>query len=63
MLRISKRYRVALTVHDAVMVVVPEKEVKEAETYIQECMQWRPSWASTLPLACELGVGKSYGEC
>ena len=63
MLRISKRYRVALTVHDAVMAVVPEKEVKEAETYIQECMQWRPSWASTLPLACELGVGKSYGEC
>ena len=63
MLRISKRYRVALTVHDAVMAVVPEKEVKEAEIYIQECMQWRPSWASTLPLACELGVGKSYGEC
>ena len=63
MLRISKRYKVALTVHDAVMAVVPEEEVEEAKIYIQECMQWRPSWASTLPLACELGVGKSYGEC
>ena len=63
MLHISKRYKVALTVHDAVMAVVPEEEVEEAKTYIQECMQWRPSWASTLPLACELGVGKSYGEC
>lgn len=63
MLRISKRYRVALTVHDAVMAVVPEEQEKEALLYINECMRWRPSWASTLPLACELGMGKSYGDC
>lgn len=63
MLRMAKRYKVALTVHDAVMVVVPDNEVEEAKQHVQECMQWRPSWAETLPLACELGVGKSYGEC
>lgn len=63
MLRISKRYRVALTVHDAVMAVVPEGQEKEALLYINECMRWRPSWATTLPLACELGMGKSYGDC
>lgn len=63
MLRISKRYRVALTVHDAVMAVVPEEQAKEALLYINECMRWRPSWAATLPLACELGMGKSYGDC
>ena len=63
MLRISKRYRVALTVHDAVMAVVPEQEVKDGLLYINECMRWRPSWADTLPLACELGIGKSYGDC
>ena len=63
MLRMAKRYKVALTVHDAVMVVVPDNEVEEAKKYVEECMQWRPSWAETLPLACELGVGKSYGEC
>ena len=63
MLRISKRYRVALTVHDAVMAVVPEGQEKEALFYINECMRWRPSWATTLPLACELGIGKSYGDC
>jgi DNA polymerase len=63
MLRISKRYRVALTVHDAVMAVVPEEQEKEALLYINECMRWRPSWATTLPLACELGMGKSYGDC
>lgn len=63
MLRISKRYRVALTVHDAVMAVVPEGQEKEALLYINECMRWRPSWATTLPLACELGMGRSYGDC
>ena len=63
MLKMSKHYKVALTVHDAVMVVVPDNEVEEAKKYVEECMRWRPSWAETLPLACELGVGKSYGEC
>jgi len=61
MLKIAQRYKVALTVHDAVMAVVKEEEQDEALAYIQECMTWRPSWAQTLPLACEIGVGKSYG--
>jgi DNA polymerase len=63
MLRIAKRYRVALTVHDAVMSVVKEAEQDEAMMYINECMKWRPKWAQELPLACELGVGYSYGDC
>ena len=63
MLKIAQRYKVALTVHDAVMAVAKEEEKDEAVAYIQECMTWRPSWALTLPLACEIGVGKSYGEC
>jgi DNA polymerase len=63
MLRIAKRYRVVLTVHDAVMAVVREEEKEEAMVYIDECMKWRPEWAQTLPLTCELGVGHHYGEC
>jgi DNA polymerase I-like protein with 3'-5' exonuclease and polymerase domains len=63
MLRIAKRYKVVLTVHDAVMCVVPEAEAKEALSYVNECMRWRPSWAETLPLACELGMGVNYDEC
>jgi DNA polymerase len=63
MLRISKRYNVALTVHDAVLAVVKEAEQKEAMRYIDECMKWRPSWAESLPLTCELGTGKTYGDC
>lgn len=63
MIRISKRYRVVLTVHDAIACVAPEADAAEAQRYVEECMRWRPDWATTLPLNCESGVGKSYGDC
>jgi len=63
MINISKKYRVVLTVHDAVACVVPEAEVEEAMQYVMECMRWTPEWASGLPVNCEAGYGKSYGEC
>ena len=63
MLRISKRYKVALTVHDAVMAVVKEEEHDDAIRYVAECMSWRPKWAQTLPLACEIGAGNNYSDC
>jgi DNA polymerase len=63
MLRIAKRYKVVLTVHDAVACIAPIAEAKEAQAYVEECMSWRPSWAQGLPLACESGVGASYGDC
>jgi DNA polymerase I-like protein with 3'-5' exonuclease and polymerase domains len=63
MLLIGKKYRVVLTVHDAVACLAPTEEVLEAQQYVEECMKTRPAWAQTLPLSCESGVGKSYGEC
>jgi superfamily II DNA or RNA helicase len=63
MLRIAKRYKVVLTVHDAVACIAPEGEREEAMRYVEESMAWRPSWASGLPLACEAGWGASYGDC
>ena len=63
MLLIAKKYRVVLTVHDAVACIAPEEEASEARQYVEQCMRTRPSWAQTLPLDCESGVGKSYGEC
>lgn len=63
MIRIAKRYRVVLTVHDAVACVVKEEEVDEALAYVEECMRWVPDWAEGLPLNCEAGYGKSYGDC
>jgi DNA polymerase len=63
MLKIGNKYRAVLTVHDAVAALVPEADVKEGQEYIEQCMRWRPTWAQTLPLNCESGAGKSYGEC
>lgn len=63
MVRMSKKYRVVLTVHDAVACLVPEAEAKEAQEYIEKCMRWTPEWATGLPLNCESGIGKNYGEC
>ena len=63
MVRISKCYRVVLTVHDAVACIAPEAEAEEAQRYVEECMRWRPKWADGLPLNCESGVGKNYGDC
>jgi len=63
MLRVSKRYKVVLTVHDAVAIIAPEAEAKQAQAYLEECMSWNPKWATGLPLSCESGMGVSYGDC
>jgi DNA polymerase len=63
MLRIAKRYQPVLTVHDAIAIIAPEDEADEARAYVEECMSWRPKWAPGLPLACESGMGVSYGDC
>jgi len=63
MLEINKKYRVVLTVHDAVACVVLEGEALEASTYIKTCMRTPPAWALGLPLNCELGVARTYGDC
>lgn len=63
MLRVAKKYKVAMTVHDAIGCVVPEAEVETAKEYVELCMKLRPQWAQELPLNCEAGYGKSYGDC
>ena len=63
MLRISKKYKVVLTVHDAIAIVCRDVDVEEARHYVEECMRWVPEWAEGLPVNCESGVGKSYGDC
>jgi DNA polymerase I-like protein with 3'-5' exonuclease and polymerase domains len=63
MAKIAKRYKVVLTVHDAIACIAPTEEVKEAQKYVEECMRWRPEWAATLPLNCESGIGDNYGDC
>jgi DNA polymerase len=63
MLLIRKKYPPVLTVHDSVVVSVPEDEVEEAQSYVERCMRYVPDWAEGLPLDCESGVAKAYGDC
>jgi len=63
MLMIAKKYRVVMTVHDAIAIIAPEAEAETAKEYIELCMRLRPKWALDLPLNCEAGYGKSYGDC
>jgi len=63
MLRIAKKYPVVLTVHDSIACCVPDEQVDEAQRYVEGCMRWTPDWAEGLPINCESGKAKSYGEC
>jgi len=63
MLQIRKKYTIGLTVHDSIVACVKEEEVEEAQRYMEACMRQTPPWAKGLPLDCESGVGKNYGEC
>jgi DNA polymerase len=63
MLMIAKKYRVVMTVHDAIAIVVPKAEAEVAKEYVELCMRLRPQWALELPLNCEAGYGASYGDC
>jgi len=63
MIEINKKYRPVLTVHDAVVNVVPETDVEEALSFIMSTMSTPPIWATGLPVACEAHDGSSYGAC
>ena len=63
MLMVAKKYRVVMTVHDAIACIVPTEQVETAKEYVEMCMRTRPSWGMELPLNCEAGYGESYGDC
>ncbi len=63
MLKIASKYKVVMTVHDSIVCCVPDDEVFEAQQYVETCMRWCPDWAEGLPINCESGAGKSYGDC
>lgn len=63
MIEINKKYRPVLTVHDAVVCVVPDVDIENALSLVVSTMSTPPSWATGLPVACEAHHGVSYGEC
>jgi len=62
MTKIGLRYKVALQVHDEVVIVCDESEAETAKAYMIEVMSTPPIWAPDLPVACEAHVGKTYGD-
>jgi DNA polymerase bacteriophage-type len=56
LLRVAKKYKVVMTVHDAIGCIVPEDEVKEGMLAVEKVMKIRPKWAPDLPLNCEGGM-------
>ena len=63
MCEINNKYRVALTVHDAAVVVADMDDVDDAIEFVTSVMSKAPDWAKGLPVACEAKVGVTYGDC
>ena len=63
MLTIAKKYKVVMTVHDAVACIIPDTEAQTGQEFVEMAMRMRPKWAQDLPLNCESGIGKTYGDC
>ena len=62
MLRIQKQYPCVLTVHDEVVVLVPEAEVVDAEKWVLAQMTMVPKYMPGIPLAADIGHAQRYGD-
>ena len=63
MVRIAKKYQIALSIHDALYIVVPESEAQEALDFLIDEMCKPPAWMPDIPLAAEGGWGRSIADC
>ena len=63
MIKINDTYKPVLTVHDAIVCVIPNQEIDTAMKLITDIMSAPPTWADGLPVACEAKYGESYGDC
>ena len=62
MTAIGQKYHVAFQVHDEIIIVAPEFGGMEAQQELERIMSTPPSWAPDLPVACESGMARNYGE-
>ena len=61
MLRVSKKYPIAGTVHDELIAVVPDEEVADAKTWVLQQMTLTPKYLPGIPLAADGGAHRRYG--
>jgi DNA polymerase len=62
MTTIGQKYHVAFQVHDEIIIVAPESTGAQAQAELERVMSVSPEWAPDLPVACESGMAKNYGE-
>lgn len=56
------RYKVALTVHDEVVCVVPRSAAQWALEFMTTTMSVPPKWCDNLPVSCEGDIGNNYAD-
>ena len=61
MLRVAKSYPVKGTVHDELIAVVPDAEVKNAKTWVLAQMTMEPRYMPGIPLNADGGAHRRYG--
>jgi len=62
MVRITKRYKIALTIHDSCYCVVPKEEAQEAFDFIIGELCKEPTWMPGIPLGAEGAFGVTLKE-
>ena len=61
--RINEKLPIKLSVHDEAVTIVKNELLTESREYMEECLSMAPKWCrNIIPVACETGVGKSYGD-
>lgn len=62
-LKINERYPTSLNTHDEWGLLVEDKELYPAISYVMESMRTVPEWLDGLVVDCECEIGRQYGKC
>lgn len=62
-LKINEKYPTSLNTHDEWGLLVEDKELYPAITYVMESMRTVPEWLDGLVVDCECEMGRQYGKC
>lgn len=62
-LKINEKYPTSLNTHDEWGLLVEDKELYPAITYVMESMRTVPEWLNGLVVDCECEIGRQYGKC
>ena len=57
-----RKYNVVFQVHDEIVLSVPETKVEAIQAEVEAIMSTPPKWCEDLPVACESGWAKNYGD-